>query len=192
MGRDKFVDDVLRACLRRKRPRRPAHAPLRLIPMKKPTIHIAAIGGVTSMRPEGGTSASVKPSAAPCVPALFHRRKAHLCKTFARKGPTPILQLVLSNRALPGEVCLFPEQEAPRTLDRTPSDRSEGAGRWRRVPDCNGDRVWECVNWALLERPRGANRLDLSRAVVDCVAMRAASWGPQTGPNSTDRREKGS
>lgn len=52
---------------------------------------------------------------------------------------------------------------------------------WRRLEYWQAAGVWDRVHGVLLERLRGANKLDLSRAVVDSASVRAVFGGPKRG-----------
>ena len=64
-----------------------------------------------------------------------------------------------------------------------PTEMGCGSGVtcWRRLRDWQEAGVWERVHEALLERLRGADKLDLSRAVVDSSSVRAVFGGPRPG-----------
>ena len=63
---------------------------------------------------------------------------------------------------------------------------------WRRLRDWQACEAWFQIHLALLDRLRGSDRLDLSRAAVDSGSVRAVGGGEKTGPNSTDRARPGS
>jgi transposase len=65
-----------------------------------------------------------------------------------------------------------------------------GSTGWRRLRDWQEAGVWERVHQVLLERLRGADKLDLSSAVVDSSSVRAVFGRPrraQTRPIAARR-----
>jgi transposase len=64
-----------------------------------------------------------------------------------------------------------------------PAEMGCGSGVtcWRRLRDWQEAGVWERVHRVLLDRLRGADKLDLSRAVVDSASVRAVFGGPTRG-----------
>lgn len=64
-----------------------------------------------------------------------------------------------------------------------PGEMGCGSGStcWRRLRDWQAAGVWEQVHRVLLDRLRGADKLDLSRAVVDSASVRAVFGGPTRG-----------
>ena len=64
-----------------------------------------------------------------------------------------------------------------------PTEMGCGSGStcWRRLRDWQEAGVWERVHRILLDRLRGADKLDLSRAVVDSASVRAVFGGPRRG-----------
>ena len=60
-----------------------------------------------------------------------------------------------------------------------PREMSCGSGMtcWRRLRDWREAGVWEGIHHVLLDNLRGADQLDLSRAVVDSSSIRAVHGG---------------
>ena len=54
-----------------------------------------------------------------------------------------------------------------------------GATCWRRLRDWQAAGVWDKLHHILLDRLRGADKLDFSRAVVDSASVRAVFGGPR-------------
>ena len=76
-----------------------------------------------------------------------------------------------------------------------PAEMGCGSGVtcWRRLRDWQEAGVWERVHRVLLDRLRGADKLDLSRAVVDSSSVRAVFGGPTRGrPRPTAARRAAS
>lgn len=83
-----------------------------------------------------------------------------------------------------------------------PGEMGCGSGStcWRRLRDWQAAGVWEQLHRVLLDRLRGADKLDLSRAVVDSASVRAVFGGrrpaqiPPTGarkaPSITSPRKR--
>jgi len=76
-----------------------------------------------------------------------------------------------------------------------PQEMGCGSGMtcWRRLRDWQQARVWHRIHRLLLDELRKADRIDLSRAVVDSSSVRAVFGGPrrvQTRP--TDARKAAS
>ena len=67
--------------------------------------------------------------------------------------------------------------------EELPQELGCGSGMtcWRRLRDWQAAGVWAQVHRLLLERLRGADKLDLSRAVVDSSSVRAVFGGPRQG-----------
>lgn len=65
-----------------------------------------------------------------------------------------------------------------------PQELGCGSGMtcWRRLAEWQRLGVWERIHKALLERLRGADRLDWSRAVVDSTSVRAVFGGTKPAP----------
>jgi transposase len=63
---------------------------------------------------------------------------------------------------------------------------------WRRLRDWQADGTWLKIHQILLDRLRGADKLDWSRAAVDASFVRAAYGGEGTGPSPVDRGKPGS
>lgn len=56
----------------------------------------------------------------------------------------------------------------------------------RRLRDWNNAGVWQCLHEVLLAELRAADRLDMSRAVIDSSHIRALKGGPKpVGARST-------
>ena len=64
-----------------------------------------------------------------------------------------------------------------------PQELGFGSGMtcWRRLRDWHEAGVWQQLQRVLLDRLRGANQLDFSRAVVDASHIRAMRGGPKRG-----------
>lgn len=64
-----------------------------------------------------------------------------------------------------------------------PQEMGCGCGMtcWRRLRDWQAAGVWEQVHRVLLDRLRAADKLDMSRAVVDSASVRAVFGGPRRG-----------
>jgi transposase len=56
-----------------------------------------------------------------------------------------------------------------------------GATCWRRLRDWQAAGVWDKLHRLLLDRLRGADKLDFSRVVVDSASVRAVFGGPRRG-----------
>ena len=65
-----------------------------------------------------------------------------------------------------------------------PKEMGCGCGMtcWRRLRQWQAAGVWEQLHLVLLERLRGAGRIDWSRAVVDCARVRAVLGGRKRAP----------
>ena len=63
---------------------------------------------------------------------------------------------------------------------------------WRRLRDWQADGTWLKVHKILLDRLRGADKIDWSRALIDSSQVRAAYGGGKTGPSPVDRSKPGS
>jgi transposase len=63
---------------------------------------------------------------------------------------------------------------------------------WRRLRDWQAAGVWQQLHELLLAELNGGDKIDWSRAVIDCSFARAFGGGQQTGPSPVDRRKKGS
>jgi len=63
---------------------------------------------------------------------------------------------------------------------------------WRRLRDWQKDGTWLKIHKVLLDRLRGADKIDWSRALIDSSFVRAAYGGPGTGPSPVDRSKPGS
>ncbi|WP_244308619.1 IS5 family transposase [Streptomyces monomycini] len=75
-----------------------------------------------------------------------------------------------------------------------PQELGFGSGMtcWRRLRDWNNAGVWQRLHEVLLDELRAADRLDLSRAVIDSSHVRALKGGPKTGRSPVDRGRPGS
>lgn len=62
-----------------------------------------------------------------------------------------------------------------------PAELGFGSGMtcWRRLRDWNAAGVWQSLHELLLAELRAADRLDLSRAVIDSSHIRAMKGGPK-------------
>ena len=63
---------------------------------------------------------------------------------------------------------------------------------WRRLRDWQADGTWDKIHKILLDRLRGADKIDWSRALIDSSFVRAAYGGGKTGPSPVDRSKPGS
>ena len=63
---------------------------------------------------------------------------------------------------------------------------------WRRLRDWQADGTWDKIHKVLLDRLRGADKIDWSRALIDSSFVRAAYGGEATGPSPVDRSKPGS
>jgi transposase len=63
---------------------------------------------------------------------------------------------------------------------------------WRRLRDWQTDGTWPKIHKVLLDRLRGADKIDWSRALIDSSFVRAAYGGAGTGPSPVDRSKPGS
>jgi transposase len=75
-----------------------------------------------------------------------------------------------------------------------PCEMNCGCGMtcWRRLRDWQADGTWLKIHKALLEKLRGADKIDWSRALIDSSFVRAAYGGGETGPSPVDRAKPGS
>jgi transposase len=75
-----------------------------------------------------------------------------------------------------------------------PREMGCGSGMtcWRRLRDWQADGTWDKIHKALLDRLRGADKIDWSRALIDSSSVRAAYGGEATGPSPVDRAKPGS
>jgi transposase len=62
---------------------------------------------------------------------------------------------------------------------------------WRRLRDGQADGTWLKIHGILLDRLRGADQIDWSRALIDSGFVRAAYGGGATGPSPVDRSKPG-
>src|SRR5512135_210242 len=58
---------------------------------------------------------------------------------------------------------------------------------WRRLRDWQAHGIWDKIHQILLDRLRGADKLDFSRGIIDSSSVRAAYGGEGTGPSPVDR-----
>src|SRR4051794_27216922 len=63
---------------------------------------------------------------------------------------------------------------------------------WRRLRDWQADGIWDKIHKVLLDKLRGADKIDWSRALIDSSHVRAAYGGGETGPSPVDRAKAGS
>ena len=75
-----------------------------------------------------------------------------------------------------------------------PCEMGCGSGMtcWRRLRDWQADGTWRRIHKALLDKLRGADKIDWSRALIDSSSVRAAYGGAETGPSPVDRAKPGS
>jgi len=75
-----------------------------------------------------------------------------------------------------------------------PREMGCGSGMtcWRRLRDWQADGTWLKIHKVLLDRLRGADKIDWSRALIDSSFVRAAYGGGDTGPSPVDRAKAGS
>ncbi len=66
-----------------------------------------------------------------------------------------------------------------------------GSTCWRRFNEGTAAGVWEAAHVALVTRLDERCLLNLDRAVVDSLSLRAVRGGEHTGPNPTDRAKNG-
>src|SRR3712207_1842050 len=74
-----------------------------------------------------------------------------------------------------------------------PCEMNCGCGMtcWRRLRDWQADGTWDKIHKVLLDRLRGADKIDWSRALIDSSFVRAAYGGEGTGPSPVDRAKPG-
>ena len=74
-----------------------------------------------------------------------------------------------------------------------PQEMGCGCGMtcWRRLRDWQNDGSWLKIHKILLDRLRGADKIDWSRALIDSSFVRAAYGGGATGPSPVDRAKPG-
>lgn len=75
-----------------------------------------------------------------------------------------------------------------------PREMGCGSGMtcWRRLRDWQAAGAWRRLHEVLLAELNGADRIDWSRAAIDCSFARALGGGERTGPSPVDRRKAGS
>jgi transposase len=91
------------------------------------------------------------------------------------KGGRPPLD---DRKALTG-ILFVPKTGIP--WEHLPSEMGCGSGMscWRRLRDWQAAGVWDKIHRVWLDRLRGADKLDLSRAVVDSASVRTVFGGPR-------------
>jgi transposase len=62
---------------------------------------------------------------------------------------------------------------------------------WRRLRDWQADGTWLKLHKILLDRLRGADKIDWSRALIDSSFARAVYGGEATGPSPGNDRVRG-
>src|SRR5258708_15418650 len=74
-----------------------------------------------------------------------------------------------------------------------PCEMNCGSGMtcWRRLRDWQADGTWLKIHKVLLDKLRGADKIDWSRAWIDSTFVRAAYGGEGTGPSPLDRAKAG-
>ena len=74
-----------------------------------------------------------------------------------------------------------------------PCEMNCGCGMtcWRRLRDWQADGTWDKIHKVLLDKLRGADKIDWSRALIDSSFVRAAYGGEATGPSPVDRAKPG-
>jgi transposase len=74
-----------------------------------------------------------------------------------------------------------------------PCEMNCGCGMtcWRRLRDWQADGTWDRIREVLLDKLRGADKIDRSRALIDSSFVRAAYGGEATGPSPVDRSKPG-
>src|SRR5262245_42849086 len=74
-----------------------------------------------------------------------------------------------------------------------PTELGYGSGStcWRRFRDWTRLEVWPRLHQGLLRVLGRRGRINLERAVIDSASVRALKGGAHTGPNPTDRGERG-
>jgi len=74
-----------------------------------------------------------------------------------------------------------------------PCEMGCGSGMtcWRRLRDWQADGTWDKIHKVLLDKLRGADKIDWSRALIDSSSVRAAYGGGATGPSPVDRGKPG-
>jgi transposase len=75
-----------------------------------------------------------------------------------------------------------------------PCEMNCGCGMtcWRRLRDWQADGTWDRIHKVLLDKLRGSDKIDWSRALIDSSFVRAAYGGAKTGPSPVDRAKPGS
>jgi transposase len=70
-----------------------------------------------------------------------------------------------------------------------PCEMNCGCGMtyWRRLRDWQADGTWDEIHKVLLDRLRGAEKINWARALIDSSFVRAADGGEETGPSPVDR-----
>ena len=74
-----------------------------------------------------------------------------------------------------------------------PQEMGCGSGMtcWRRLQEWQARGIWKQLQQILLDRLRGAEKLDFRRVAADSGSIRAVGAGEKTGPNPTDRGKPG-
>lgn len=62
---------------------------------------------------------------------------------------------------------------------------------WRWLRDWQADGTWDKIHKVLLDRLRGSDKIDWTRALIDSSSVRAAYGGGGTGPSPVDRAKPG-
>ncbi|MCA8306836.1 IS5 family transposase [Burkholderia seminalis] len=108
-----------------------------------------------------------------------------------RRGKNPCRQPVSNHAALTD--ILFVLKMGLRWRD-LPAEMGSGSGVtcWRRLRDWQAAGVGDRLHELLLAKLRAADQIDLSRAAVDSLSIRAVGAGPKTAPDPTDRARPGS
>lgn len=67
--------------------------------------------------------------------------------------------------------------------EELPQEMGCGSGMtcWRRLRDWQAMGVWKRIHQVLLDRLRGADKIDFSRVAVDSASVRAVFGGPKAG-----------
>jgi transposase len=75
-----------------------------------------------------------------------------------------------------------------------PCEMGCGSGMtcWRRLRDWQADGTWDKIHKILLDKLRGADKINWQRALIDSSFVRAAYGGEGTGPSPVDRSKPGS
>jgi transposase len=129
--------------------------------------------------------------AAPLVPDDLWERIRPLIPVKPRRRRHPGRKPIDPRKALTAIVFVLktgiPWEHLPRELGC-----GSGMTAWRYLRAWQRAGVWEKIHKTLLDRLRGAEKIDGSRAAVDSSSVRAVGGGEKTGPNPTDRGLSGS